>query len=318
MSDWVVGVDLGGTKTALGLISPDNQVVAHRRMPTDADEGSQAVVERIAQLVAELEREAPGGQRVSGLGICCPGPVDHVTGTLLTLVNVPGLSNTPLRQLLSERLNLPVRLEHDAKAAALGEYHFGAGRGRQSMVYIVIGTGVGAAIIIDGQLYYGESNSSGEAGHMTVDPDGVPCHCGSRGCLEAYTSGPRLARHYQEALERAGHPRNADQQTISGELVTRLAAQGDPLAAAIMTRAGEALGIAVASMAMVLNIELYVIGGSVAKAGDLLIEPACQTVPRYAFRAVSERVQVVASELGDDGPILGCGWLARQAMAKTR
>ncbi len=317
MNDWVVGIDLGGTKTALGLISPDNRVVARRRIATDSDKGPQDVVERIAQLVAELERETPGGQRVAALGICCPGPVDHVTGTLLTLVHLPGLSNTPLRQMLADRLSLPVRLEHDAKAAALGDFYYGTGQGRKSMVYIVIGTGAGAAIIIDGQLYYGESNSSGEAGHMTVDPDGEQCPCGSRGCLEVYTTGPWLARHYQRALEQAGQTTGDSQQPITGELVTQLAAQGDPIASKIMARAGEALGIAVASMAMVLNIELYVIGGSVAKAGDLLIEPARQTVPRYSFRAVGSQVQIVASELGDDGPILGCGWLARQAMVAS-
>jgi glucokinase len=315
MSDWVIGVDLGGTKTALGLISPDNRVVAHRRMPTDADEGPRSVVERIAQLVAELEAELPAGEKVAGLGICCPGPVDHVTGTLLTLVNVPGLSNTPLRQLLADRLNLPIRLEHDAKAAALGDFYYGAGRGRNNMVYVVIGTGVGGAIIIDGHLHYGESNSSGEIGHMTVNPGGEPCHCGSRGCLETYTSGPRLVRRYQQALERAG--RTAGEQPLSGELIAHLAAQGDPVALQIMTEAGEALGIAVASTAMMLNIELYVIGGSVAKTGNLLIEPARRTVPRFCFRAVGARVQIIASELGDDGPILGCGWLARHAAASA-
>ncbi|MCC7447307.1 MAG: ROK family protein [Anaerolineae bacterium] len=315
MDAWVVGIDLGGTKTALGLISPDNRVVAHRRMPTDADEGPQAVVERIARLIGELESELPAGQKVSAVGICAPGPLDHVNGNLLTLVNVPGLSNTPLRQMLSDRLGLPVRLEHDAKAAALGDFHYGAGKDRNSMVYIVIGTGVGAAIIIDGQLYYGESNSSGEVGHATVNPYGDVCQCGSRGCLETYTSGPWLVRRYKQALEQVGQ--SAGDQPITGELITQLAAKGDPIASKVMNGAGEALGIAVATMAMTLNIELYVIGGSVSKAGDLLIEPARQTVPRYSFRAVGSRVKVVASALGDDGPILGCGWLARQALASA-
>ncbi len=309
MNDWVVGVDLGGTKTALGLIDPDNRVAAHHRMPTDADDGPQAVVERIAQAVHAFEKELPTGARIAALGICCPGPVDHVTGTLLTLVNVPGLSNTPLRQMLADRLNLPVRLEHDAKAAALGEFYFGAGRSKNSMVYVVIGTGVGAAIIIDGKLYYGDSNSSGEVGHITVDRNGEPCHCGSRGCLETYTSGPRLVRRYQQAMAAQG----GAAASITGEKITQLAAQGEPVASKIVHEAGEALGIAIASMAMILNIEWYVIGGSVAKAGDLLLEPARQTVPCYSFKAVGARVHIVGSELGDDGPILGCGWLARHA-----
>jgi glucokinase len=308
---WVIGIDLGGTKTALGLVSPDNRVVATRRIATNGDKGAQAVVERIAVEVAALMQSLPAGETIAAVGICCPGPVDHITGSLLTLVNIPGLSNTPLRQLLADRLGLPVKLDHDAKVAALGEFYYGAGRGRDHMVYVVIGTGVGAAIIINKQLYYGESNASGEVGHITVDRNGDVCSCGSRGCLETYTSGPWLARRYQQTWEHNGNTGNAH---LSAEEITQLAAQGDLIAQSVMQAAGEALGIAIATMAMVINVELYVIGGSVARAGDLLLEPARQTVPHYSFHAVGERVQIVASSLGDDGPILGCAWLARQAL----
>ncbi|MCK6578720.1 MAG: ROK family protein [Anaerolineae bacterium] len=306
---WVIGIDLGGTKTAVGLVSPENQVVGQRRIATHEEEGPASIVERIAGQIADLEREH--GQKAEAVGICCPGPVDHRSGSLLTLVNLPGLSNTPLRRLLADRLGLPVRLDHDAKAAALGEFHYGAGRGRGSMVYVVIGTGVGAAIILDGKLHYGESNTAGEVGHITVDRHGDLCACGSRGCMETYTSGPWLARRYRQALAQRGLLPRGD---VSGEQVTHLAAEGDPAALAVMEAAGEALGIAAASMAMILNVELYIIGGSVARAGDLLIEPARRTVPRYAFAAVASRVQIAASALGDVGPILGSAWLAREAL----
>lgn len=312
MNDWVVGVDLGATKIALGLIGPADRIVARRRIPTRADDGPRAVIERIAQGVAELEQELPGGEHVGALGVCTPGPVDYQTGTLLDPPNLPALHNTPLRQMLSERLDLPVSLEHDAKAAALGEFHYGAGRGEQSMVYFVLGTGVGAAIIVDGQLYRGMHNSAGEVGHITMDLHGEPCSCGNRGCVEAYASGPGLARRYQRALEWRGEV--APDQAITGESVACLAEQGEPLATQIMTEAGEALGVAIATMAMILDIELYVVGSSVAKAGDLLLKPARETVPRHSYRSVSSRVRIVATELWDDGPILGCGWMARQAV----
>ena len=314
MSAWVVGVDLGATKIALGLINPDDRIVAYRRIPTNAYEGPQAVVERIAQSVAELERELPEEQRIAALGLCSPGPIDYQAGMIIDPPNIPGLHNAPLRQMLAERLNLPVSLEHDAKAAALGEFYYGAGRGERSMVYVIVGTGVGVAIIIDGQLYRGAHNSAGEVGHITLDRHGELCSCGSRGCVETYAAGPWLARHYQRALEREGQAhRRADQQPVTGKLVARLAKQGDALAMQVMTQAGEALGVAVASMAMILDIELYVIGSSVAKSGDLLLEPARKTVPRYSHQSVSSRVRIVATELWDDGPILGCGWLARRA-----
>ena len=188
--------------------------------------------------------------------------------------------------------------------AALGEFHYGAGIERESMIYIVIGTGVGAAIIYQGRLIYGEGASAGESGHMTVDPNGHPCHCGSRGCLEAYASGPALTKHYAAATG----------ETVTGADVTARAMAGDENALALLDAAGRALGIAIASLAMTLNIERFVIGGSVSEAGELLLAPAREWLKRYCFKAVSARVQVIASELGQDAPILGAARLARQRL----
>ncbi|MFC2036877.1 ROK family protein [Chloroflexota bacterium] len=318
MSDWVVGVDLGGTKIELGLVDPQDRIIDRRRMPTDQHEGAEAVVERIAQSVGDLQRSSSEARRIAALGICSPGPLDHRTGMLMDPPNLPGLHNTALREMLAERLDLPVRLEHDAKAAALGEFHYGAGRGESNMVYIVVGTGVGAAIIIDGKLYRGERNFAGEVGHITLDRTGEVCHCGTRGCAETYMSGPRLARRYQRALEQVGQEiPSREQQAVTGEMVARLAAQGEPLASQVMESAGEALGLIIASMAMTLNIDLHVVGGSVAKSGDLLLEPARRIVPQYSFQSVGSRVRIVSTECGDDGPILGCAWLARQALAQS-
>jgi glucokinase len=218
--------------------------------------------------------------------------------------------------MLTARLRVPVTLEHDAKAAALGEFYYGAGRGERSMVYIVVGTGIGAATIIDGQLYRGMHNAAGEIGHTTLDRYGEPCSCGSRGCVETYASGPWLARRYQRALERRGNGEKAhdDPKPITGERVASLAQDGDALAVEVLKGAGEALGLAIASMAMILNIDLYVIGGSVAHCGDLLLQPAREMVPRYAHQSVASTVRIVANELGEDGPILGCGWLSRRVL----
>lgn len=300
---WVIGIDLGGSKTALGLVNPRDEIVARRRIDTDADDGVSAVIERIAAEIDSLRQELTPGHDIDGIGIGTPGPVDHVSGDLFTLVNLPGISNTPFRRLLQQRLGLPVALDHDAKVAALGEFHFGAGRQCESMIYIVMGTGVGAAIIYKGRLIYGESNSAGESGHMTVDPNGHLCHCGSRGCLETYASGPALARHYAAAT---------GESDISGADVTHRALAGDPTALKVLREAGHALGIAVASLAMTLNIELFVIGGSVAGAGEPLLDAARATAPRYSFKAVSARVRIAASNLGEDAPILGGAVMARR------
>ena len=300
----VIGIDLGGSKIALGLVDSRDRIIAGRRIDTNSDAGLDSVIERIAVEVEALQAMLPPEEALSAVGIGAPGPVDHVRGELLTLVNLPGISNTPFRRALQERLSLPAALDHDAKTAALGEFHFGAGRNRESMIYIVIGTGVGAAIIYQGRLIYGESNSAGESGHMTVDPDGHQCHCGSRGCLETYASGPALAKHYAAA---AG-------ETISGAEVAERAQAGDQAAREALRTAGRALGIAIASMAMTLNIEHFVIGGGVALAGDLLLEPARDSLKRYSFKTVSARVKVSASEMGEDAPILGAAWLARRRL----
>ena len=298
---WVIGIDLGGSKIALGLVSPGDEIVSRRRIDTDADDGVEKVTERIAAQVASLKRDLPGAATITGVGIGTPGPVDPVSGDLHTLVNLPGISNTPFRRILQEKLGLPVKLDHDAKVAALGEFHFGAGRGRDSMIYIVIGTGVGAAIIYGGRLIYGESNTAGESGHMTVDPNGRLCHCGSRGCLEAYTSGPALAKHYAAASGEA----------VSGAEVTQRALEGDAVAVRTLKEAGRALGIAIASIAMTVNIEQFVIGGSVAGAGDLLLDPARESLKGYSFEAVAAKVRVTASSLGEDAALLGAAFMAR-------
>jgi glycyl-radical enzyme activating protein/glucokinase-like ROK family protein len=329
MDEWVVGIDLGGTKIDVGLVSPEDKIIERRRIPTQAWEGPQRVVERISACISDLVTLLPAGKTIAALGICSPGPVDHESGMLIDPPNLSGLHNAPLQPLLSERLGIPVRLEHDAKAAALGELYFGAGRGEQNLVYIVVGTGVGGAIIANGQLFRGPFNSAGEIGHVTLDRDGELCSCGSRGCVETFISGPWLARRYQRLLDAHGSPDAAPDAAqldpapgaaphaanpITGERVVMLADQGDKLACQVMEQAGEALGVATATLAMVLNIDLFVIGGSVAKSGDLLLEPARRAIPHHCYRSVGCEIRIVPAALVNDGPILGCAWLARQAL----
>lgn len=307
---WVVGVDMGATKIAAGLVSPQNEIVKKVYVGTGAVEGPAAVVERIAACVAQLEAELPAGERIAALGLCSPGPVDHLNGLILDPPNLTGWVNVPLQKLLEARLDLPAPIEHDAKAAALGEFHFGAGRGSGSMIFVVVGTGVGAAIIIEGELYRGPANSAGEVGHITVDMNGPACSCGSNGCLEVYTAGPDLVDRFREIIAGTGVecPTEADGKTIA-----RLAAEGQPQALQVFQQAGQALGVGIATMAHLFDITTYIIGGSVAQAGELLLEPTRQAVRYRAFDSIGSRVTVVASPLGDDAAILGSAEMARQS-----
>jgi glucokinase len=202
---------------------------------------------------------------------------------------------------------LPVALEHDAKAAALGEYHFGAGREHHAsdLVYVIVGTGVGAAFIVDGELYRGKHNSAGEIGHITIHRQGEPGSSGVLGCVESYLSGPCLVKQYARLM------RDPVNELTAQEIVQR-ATNGEVAAITVMTDAGDALGAAVATTAMLMDMDLFVIGGSVAKAGDVLLEPARKAVWKYAFQSVASRIKIVATKLHEDGAILGCAWQARQ------
>ncbi len=308
-TNWIVGVDLGATKIAAGLVNPHNEVVNKVYAPANVAEGPAAVVERIAKCVDQLRADLPSGESIAALGTCCPGPLDHVAGMVLDPPNMTGWLNVPLQKMLEDRLGLPAPLEHDAKAAALGEFHFGAGRDVNDMIFIVVGTGVGAAIIVGGELYRGSNNSAGEVGHITVDMNGPACSCGSNGCLEGYVAGPDLVDRFRDAIKGTGVecPTDADGKTIAA-----LATQGQPQAVQVFEQAGQALGVGIAAMAHMFDINTYIIGGSVAQSGDLLLNPTRQAVRYRAFESIGSRVKVLASPLGDDAAILGCAWVARQ------
>ncbi len=311
---WVIGVDLGATKIAAGLVSPDNNIVKKVYDETKVAEGPAAVVERIADCVEQLQTARPAAEPVVAAGVCCPGPIDQAAGMVLDPPNMTGWVNVPLQQMLEARLGVPAPIEHDAKAAAWGEFHFGAGRGSHSMIYVVVGTGVGAAIIINGTLYRGAHNAAGEIGHITVDMNGPACSCGSNGCLEVFTAGPDLVDRFRDFITGTGIecPAGADGKTIAD-----LAAQGQLQAKQVFEQAGQALGVGIAAMAHMFDISTYIIGGSVAQAGDLLLEPTRAAVRYRAFASIGSRVKVLASSLGDDAAILGMAEVARRQGSGT-
>ncbi len=305
---WIVGADLGATKIALGLIDPSDKIVATRRIPTDSHLGMSNAVERMAAAVREMEHET--SSKAAALGVCCPGPIDHINGLIIDPPNLDhSWHNQPFRAALEEALQIPITLEHDAKAAGLGEFHFGAGRGAKDMVYIIVGTGVGAAIILDGQLYRGRNNSAGEVGHITINRRDRPGTAGVPGNVESYTCGPALVASY---LEKAG--KSANDSAITGETITHLAQQGDANALAVFEDAGDALAACIGTMAMMIDVDLFVIGASVSKAGDLLLRPARAAVRKYGFQSVTSRVRIEVTQLHDTGPVLGCAWQARELL----
>lgn len=313
MSYWVVGVDLGASKVAMSLVNPADGLAASRRFPTNAHLGPEQAAANIVQAVRDMEAET--GARAKAIGIGSPGPVDHANGMIVAPPNMPTWRDVPFRQMIAGATGVPVSIEHDAKAAALGELHAGAGkaRGARDLAYVIVGTGVGAAIIIDGQLFRGRHDSAGEIGHVTIDRNGLPGSSGVLGCVESFTSGPYLAVQY----ERRGGVAPAN-VTLNGESIVRLAAHGDAIANAVLDDAGDALAAGVSIIAMLMDIDLYVIGGSVAKAGERLLAPARAALPKYCYTHVAKRIEIVETPLHESGAILGCAWQARELIAKHK
>ena len=298
-----IAVDLGATKILVGIIDNANNILAKKQILTEASKGFENAMNNLVQVIHALLEECAIDKQYCQVGICAPGPISIETGEMVNSVNF-NWGRTPLRDFLKNKLSLPVAVEHDAKASALGEFHYGVGKGETSMVYIVVGSGVGGAIILDGKIYRGLHNYAGEVGHITIDYDGDPGATGIKGNAQSFMAGPSLAYHYKQLLKKAG--RQLPEEQINGKYVGNLARNNDELALEVVRNAGKALGVLIGTLTMVLDIDLYVIGSSVAKLGDIFLEPARKEVYNYAFEDLAKNIKIVSSTLGDDAALLGC------------
>ena len=280
----MIGLDLGATNLKWAVVDRDDtawRVVARDQVPTRADDGPDGVVGQLIEIGRARMADFPGATAV-GVGI--PGRIDPTRGLTRFLVNIPGdWSDVPVGPRLSDGLGLPVVLINDARAFGVAELRLGAGRGASSMVGLTLGTGIGGVIAIGGRVHQGHDGSAGELGHQTIDPDGPMCHCGNRGCLEAFTRAERIAEACgtataEEAVERA---RDGDASAIGG-----------------LERTGRTLGIGIANMITVVTPDRVVIGGGIAAAGDLLMGPIRSEVERRVTMTSLADVQIVTAELG--------------------
>lgn len=309
-----IGVDVGGTKIAAGVVDPTGKVIDDVRVSTPATT-AEAVEAGIVTAVTELA----GRHAVAAVGVAVAGFVDERRASLRFAPNLP-MRERPLRETLGAATGLPIVVENDANAAAWGEYRFGGGRGNKDMVLLTVGTGLGGGIVLDDRLLRGAFGSAGEVGHVRMVPGGLPCGCGNRGCWEQYASGTALIRRAR-ALARATPERAArllelsggDPEAIVGHLVTRAAAEGDPLARELLAEVGRWLGEGIVDLANILDPAAVVVGGGVCEAGDLLLAPA-----REAYEALLSagahrpHLRIVAAELGNEAGLVGAADLARQ------
>lgn len=306
---WIAGVDIGGTNLRVGLVPFEGgRPAAVRRERSRTERGPAHVAARVAAMLRDATGEVEPGS-VAGMGVGVPGTVDRKPGVVRETPNL-GWRNAPLRDLIGEAAGLPVALDNDANCAAYGEWWQGAGRGADRMIAVTLGTGVGGGIVIGGEIYRGASDAAGEVGHTSVDFAGRLCACGSRGCVEAYASGPGIAASAVEGLADAGDSvlgaiADAGEGRVTGRAVCEAAAAGDAHAARVLAETARILAAAVANLVNLLNPDLIVIAGGVTAAGDHLFGPLDREVRRRAFRSAVDACRIVPAELPDTAGMIG-------------
>jgi glucokinase len=313
-STWVVGVDIGGSNLNVGAVPLDGgPPAAFRTEPTEVQRGAKFVVDRVVKMIKDTIRDVMnesgcGVEAFAGVGIGSPGPLDRRTGTVISTPNL-GWRNFPLRDLIENAVALPATLDNDANAATYGEWWLGADRRVNTLVGVTLGTGIGGGVVLNGELYHGATDAAAEIGHMTIDSTGRKCKCGNYGCLEAYASGPAIAARALEGLD----PESGsillrlagDSQNITAETVFEAVVQGDAYATEVMHDTAKFLGVGLANIINILNPELLVIFGGVARAGDHLFEPLRAEVRRRAFRVAAQACQIMPSQLSGKAGVIG-------------
>ena len=298
----VLGLDIGGTKIAAGVVDADGAVHAFVTAPSDAD--STRGVERLFELGRRSIAES--GLDVDAVGIGCGGPLDSENGVLIAPLHLPGWRDVPIAELAAEAFGRPAVLDNDATAGAAGEHRYGAGRGTRTMVYLTISTGVGGGVVIDGAVQRGRSGNGGELGHVTVDWHGRRCRgCGRRGCLEAYCSGTSIAERAVDAGMEDG---------VTAADVAEAARGGDEIATRVWDETCEALACGITSIANLFEPELVVLGGGVLRTGDQLLTPVREQV---AAQVIGPPVSIVAAASGDAVGVVGAATVAYERLNAT-
>jgi glucokinase len=312
-----IGVDLGGTKIQVGVLAGVETLWESRETSRGQDQD-----ELVELLVREVNaaREARPEAVAVGLGI--PATINQERGVAISAVNLP-LLDLPVRDVVSERVGLPVFLDNDANVAALAEYRYGAARGKPTMVMLTIGTGIGGGLILGGEIFRGATGAGAELGHVVIQADGPPCqgNCPNHGCVEALASGTALGREGRAAAESAPDSAlgrlHAEGRDIDGLAVTEAALAGDETAIGVFELIGGRLGVACASFANIFEPEAIVVGGGVIEAGDLLLDPARKEVRARALRPMNE-TPILAATLGNDAGMIGAAALARSELEKLK
>ena len=300
----VLAADIGGTNTRMAVVNEDGDILTLLKKSTYCKEGRDGMIRFIVSCAGEaIEKSKLPKEEIRGMGIGFPGPLNAETGTIFNPPNLNGWDSVPLRDILEKELKVPVAIENDANAAALGEWWKGAGSGTDSLFCITLGTGVGGGIILDGKVWHGASSIAGEIGHTTVIRDGIKCTCGNIGCLERYACSGGILKRVNDALLKGRE--NDLQPLMNLKQVDQMVMQGNEIVLNVIKETGVILGIAIANIANLLNPEMIVLFGGVTNLGEHLVEPLKEEVKRRAFKKATESLRIELSQLGDNSGTLG-------------
>ena len=311
MSKYFIGLDLGGTNIATGIVNSKDELLASVKVPTQAEDGWKIITERMGDTIAEVMQKAGvKPTEVKAIGVCSPGALDIPNGIVIRSPNLRWF-NVPLKKIIEDRFNIPTYFDNDANVAGLGENRYGAGVGSKHMLYMTISTGIGGGIIIDGKIYHGATFGAGEIGHITLDKNGPLCGCGNHGCIEAIASGPAIARNAKERLHE--HPESLlhHYTNITAREVSEAAHAGDQYALSVVETAARNIGVVLAGLINTLNPDCVVIGGGVSNMGDILFKPLIAEVKERAIPSFVENLKIVPAKLGGDVGVMGAIALAQ-------
>ena len=305
-------VDIGGTKIAAGIVDANGCLLAYRETPTTAQEGFGAAMDRIHAML----NDAVGSAKVElcGIGIGCTGPVDPRTGAIGEVEFLPGWKDCNPVQHLAALFHLRVAMENDADAAALAEAEWGAGRNKQSLICVMVGTGIGAGIILDGSLYRGAAGSHPEIGHHVIDCSGPKCFCGANGCWEVLARGPAMVERMRNRMSSSGSAGDP----LTAKKICELARTGDPVAKREVEREGNYLGIGVANLVTLFAPEVIVLGGNVMLSADLFMPTIQATVHQNCGLVDSKMTTITSTSLGSGAPLIGAAALWRRRFEGAR
>jgi glucokinase len=304
-----IGINVSGTKVRAALVDDQGRIIER----VEGQISSDNIVPQLATIAGDLR---PGLGTVVALGVALPGLVNRQTDRVVDPRGMPAPMVENLHTELTRATGLRVEIENDANAAAYGEFKVGAGRGSRNLFYMMIGDGIGGAIILDGKLWTGASGFAGEVGHITIDTEGLECVCGNTGCLETVASATNIVRRARERLYRdntSSLSRLALNKNFTADDLAHEAREGDDFAAMMIERTGRYIGTGVANVINLLNIDCIVLGGGVMDAGSLILNPIIQEAKRRAFQPCFDATQIVAATLGTDAAVIGAALLARDA-----